>query len=505
MKNVYTLTVALLLIFTLSSCQKDDEQNKVRPNILILLTDDQRHDAIGYAGNPVLQTPTMDRLAKSGIRFDQAVVSDPICMTSRATVLTGQYAITHGVHDFETGVNLEQTYPYVMKKNGYYTGFIGKWGVDASNNNYLKKVSSLFDFWAGGTGQTSYWYDQEGTFFQNNGIENKEETFVDNREHARKGFDGLQQPIHMTTGVIPHKFNQFLASAPADQPFCMSISFKAPHSPWQDFDIKYAEALEGIEMPMGKTVSREDALKQPEFLRNSLNNEPNDFLPNHKSELKLLDDLSINGPVQRRIRAYYKTILGIDYALENIIKSLKEKGEYENTIIIFLSDNGQFLSEHGFQGKWLLHEESVRIPFFIHSPLLDNKLRGKVDSSYVSNLDVAPTVLSLAGIEVPTFMQGKDLSQLLTGEREEVRPFAYLEHYFGHTGLDHPRHIERSVGLRTKEWKFIHYFERSGKDEYFLYDLEADPNETENVYHNPAFQEKAAELKALLLDYHEQI
>ena len=191
---------------------------KSAPNILFILADDLRADAVGYDGNDIVQTPNIDHLARKGVVFDSAYVTTPICAVSRASILSGQYAIRNGVDDFSTPINLGDSYPSVLQKNGYYTGFMGKWGIDAGNKKYMKKVAQSFDFWAGCYNQSNFFHEETCRWVQHDGIHDRGNFLCDcppdlngrKGEEVRTGFANMKKPIHLETVIIPRKMEMFL-------------------------------------------------------------------------------------------------------------------------------------------------------------------------------------------------------------------------------------------------------------------------------------------------------
>jgi len=450
-------------------------------NIIILLTDDQRSDAIGIAGNKVIKTPNLDQLASKGTYFKNAFVTTPICCASRASILTGQYARTNGVPDFFNPIKLETTYPAILKDNGYYTGFIGKWGTLEDNDEYFRKSADLFDYWGGSMGQSNYWHERDCNYVLNNGTKNKhifkcncppDEIGVSG-EGIRTGHANMKDPVHQDTYVIPHKVRDFLNQRDSKKPFCLSISFKAPHAPWSDYDPQYEYDFEGVKMPIAESVNMEDALSRPDFLRVSLNGGEGNLK-------KICTKSDIDGSLQKSIRSYYRLITGMDNAVGQIIDELKKNGLYDNTVIVFLSDNGQFLSEHGLSGKWLMYEESIKVPFFVFDPR--NVKKKSTCTEMVLNIDVAPTVLDIAGIPIPKTFEGKSIVPLLNHPEHAFRDEIFAEHHYGHGKLEN--HIERSECLRTKEWKYIRYIDQQGKNAEELYYLKLDPLEVNNLAGN---------------------
>ena len=239
------LILDLFAVFFSAGCQnRAGNESKDPVNILFLFTDDQRWDALGYAGNPVIRTPNLDNLAKQGMYFQNAFVTTAICCVSRASILTGQYARFSGVQDFFTPIRLETTYPHYLREAGYYTGFIGKWGTLENDTSYFMQAADLFDFWAGCMGQSNYWHERDCNYVMNNGTTEKHHFFCNcppdaqgnHGEEIRTGKANMKDPVHQETYVIPDKVRKFLDQRDPGNPFCLSVSFKAPHGPWGDYD-----------------------------------------------------------------------------------------------------------------------------------------------------------------------------------------------------------------------------------------------------------------------------
>lgn len=491
-----------------------------RPNIVFLLADDLRADAMGCAGNPVLKTPDLDRLAAEGLRFTDAFVTTAICATSRASILTGQYARRHGVNDFRTTLrDLDATYPMRLKQAGYYVGFAGKWGVGGTENDWFGRCARAFDFWAGDTGQSSFWHERTCNYVRNNGTTDRARFACDCPAAARaaEGVDpaagggnfyfrtgdepmldtggphpALKDPVHTETFVFPQKVRQFLDARPADKPFCLSLSFKSAHAPWDGYDTPSANAFAGEELPKSPTVSLVDAERQPAFLRQSLAG------PFGLAMVKR-DDLRL-----REQRKYYRLVLTLDAAIGAVRRELARRGLSENTVIVFTSDHGHLLGEHGFFGKWTMFEESIRVPFVIADPRMPADRRGRSSPAMALNIDVAPTLLDLAGVPVPPDMQGTSLVPLLGDPGAPLRDEFFYEHLYAH-GPNPPSHIERSEGVRTREWKYIEYPDQSGPEREQLFDLRADPLERTDLARDSGQAGRLAALRAATARYRKSL
>ena len=423
-----------------------------RPNIIMLLTDDQRWDTLGCMGNRIIETPNVDRLAAGGVVFDNVFVTTSICMTNRACIFTGQYAARHGVIDFRTNFTpqqLAQTYPGRLKSAGYHLGFIGKWGVG-------KPPQDLFDYNRGWPGQNKYLNIEDGK-------------------------------VRHLTSIMSDQAMEFLDSTPSDKPFSLSISFKAPHC--QDGPPK--NTLDNPKFPQFKGLYKKhpsqffydpllaglyaDATippaplsdpaffaSMPEFLR--------------ESENRIRWEIRFPTPeqYQETVKSYYRLISGVDNVVGRIVKKLEEKGVAENTIILYHGDNGFYLGERGFAGKWYPHEVSLRVPLVIYDPRLPAAQRGTRRDQTALSIDLAPTMLAMAGVEIPKRMQGENLMPVLEGKSPAWRTEFFYEHLFNH------KTIPRTEGVRDQRYKYIRFVDSEPLYEE-LYDLEKDPDEADNL------------------------
>ena len=481
----------LLLLAALHALPLPAAQDKARPNILFLLADDMRADCMSCAGNPALRTPNLDALARRGTRFTNAFVTTAICCASRASFLTGQYARRSSVHDFTTPLpDLESAYPRQLQRGGYHTGFIGKWGVAAMKEDYLNECAQSFDFWAGDSDQATYWIERECEFITNDSTTHRKGVYNTGPKevHDAQGVKGehphpaLKQPVHFETWVVPHKVGQFLDQQSEDKPFCLSISYKAPHGPWGGFAPQYAKEFKNTTLPKGETVTRADAEAQTKFIRGSLD-------AGHGFEMATDEQKRNTWQAQ-----YYRLIRGLDESVGRVLAELEKRGELDNTVVIFSSDHGYLLGEHGLAGKWLMHEESIRIPFIIADPRVPAEKRGKTSTAMVLNIDLAPTVLALGGQPVPETMQGRSLLPLMANPQAAwSRESFFYEHLYDPKGK---RHIEPSQGVRTHEWKYVRYIDQAGSESEQLFQLSADPVERNNLAADPAAAGMLARLRA---------
>ncbi len=414
-----------------------------RPNIIFILTDDQRWDALGYAGNPVIQTPEMDKLAESGAYFKNAIVTTPICAASRASIFSGLYERTHK-YTFQTGPireeYMENSYPEVLKKAGYYTGFFGKFGV-----NY-PKTDQLFDVVES--------YDRNGRFH-------------DYRGYYYKTLNG--DTVHLTR-YTGEKALEFIDMAPADKPFCLSLSFSAPHAHdpaplqyfWQE---EPGKLYQNMDMPPPKLAEDKYFERLPLPVREGFN------------RVRWTWRYDTPEKYQHSVKGYYRMIYGINLEIAKIRQKLEEKGQDKNTVIIVMGDNGYFLGERQLAGKWLMYDNSIRVPLIIYDP----RVKKHRDISEVAlNIDVPATIADLAGAKQPDSWHGKSLMPLVTGEKKSFpRDTILIEHLWEF------ENIPPSEGVRTNEWKYFRYVNNKSDEE--LYNLKDDPMETNNLVHDSKY------------------
>ncbi|MFT5466723.1 MAG: arylsulfatase A-like enzyme [Verrucomicrobiales bacterium] len=460
-----------------------------RPNLIFLLTDDQRWDAVGYAGNSAMKTPEIDRLAAEGVVFEKAFVVSSVCAVSRASILLSRYPRSSGIEDFNTPISEDQwptTYPEVLRNSGYHTGFIGKWGVGALSPKKIEEPASHFDFWSGFPGQGHFFHDASCDWAASKGPRCTCPPVGEQEPWQRSfGADGLENPVHLSTEIIPEHVDRFLEGRDESKPFCLSISFKAPHAPWQDWDPELRNSYNNIELPIADSV---DALP-PEFMQEHLNFTQGQQL---LTSAKRRDEW---------LRHYYRLVTGVDVALGKIRESLQNHDLNSSTVIVFTSDNGMFFGEHGFTGKWLMYEESIRVPMVIFDPRSPAEDRGKRVSSMVLNLDVAPTLLEFAGAPIPDSMQGLSLLPLLRDPDSKLRDDWFYEHHFT---LPAPMQITRSEGVRTDSWKYIRYIDQDPPFEE-LFDLERDPLELNNLAQTEPARQQLLDLRARWQEATEQL
>jgi arylsulfatase A-like enzyme len=420
------------------------------PNVLFIMTDDQRQDAMSAYGNTILRTPNMDRIAAGGVRFTEAFVTNSLCAPSRASLLTGLYSHAHGVitngggPEFynQPGLRDDQvTFVHLLRQAGYHTALVGKW--------HLRSEPSGFDDWVIFPGQGAY-HDPEMIA---NGMRLKM------RGHA--------------DDVVGDQAITYLRQRPADKPFCLLYQFKSPHRSWMPA-ARFANAFEAVDVPAPRTF--EDRLAgRPEALRRAemaIADMPDFRDRGVSASLPVAERKRLN--LEHLVKNYYRVLLSVDENVGRVLDLLDAEGLAANTVVVYTSDNGFFLGEHGLFDKRLMYEPSIRVPLLVRFPR--RAKAGRVDSSHlVLNVDVAPTLLELAGVPVPSWMHGRSLAPLLRGESPPWRD-AFLYEYYEYPAEHCAR---KNRGVRTDRWKLIHFWEQP--EEWELYDLRSDPDETNNL------------------------
>jgi arylsulfatase A-like enzyme len=426
-------------------------QRPDRPNILFLLTDDHRWDALGCMGNRIIRTPNLDRMAEQGVTFRNAFVTTAICMTSRASIFTGLYSRAHRILDFNkpfTEPEFQRTYPGILREHGYHSGFIGKYGV----GNQMPV--SRFDYWKGFPGQ--------GHYFPNG------------------------EPGKHLTELMGDQALEFLDGAPKNKPFHLSISFKAGHvqdeDPRQFLPSPASEHLyRDARIPVPKTADPRYIAMLPFEVQRS------------EARRRWAVRFSTPNLFQESVKNYYRLISEMDTVVGRIRERLEKTGAASNTVIFFTGDNGFYLAEHGLAGKWFPHEESIRVPLLVYDPRLPASRRGSHVDRMALNIDLSPTVLHAAGLRPRTPVHGRNLYPLLEGNSPGWRTEWFYEHLFEHAW------IPKSEAIRTEQWKYSRYTDCRPVFEE-LFDLRADPLEERNLAgdaaHRPTLEKLRARWKA---------
>ena len=427
---------------------------ETRPNLLVFLTDDQRADTLGcYNSMCPIQTPNIDRLAANGIRFDNAFVTTPICMVSRASILTGRYNCNTRLYQFRTPLPddaFAESYPVHLKKAGYFTGAFGKYGVGVT-----PAVLETFDVFDGQAVQ--------GPEF---------------REY-------LGRTMHDAEWLTV-KAGEFFEQIPSDRPFCLQLNYKEPH-PTSVPDPVDDHLLDSHFFDRVPTDTPADFASLPEYVRKGYGRE------NYET------DFNKDGDHNPFMRQYHEKIVSVDRSVGEVMNMLREKGLLNNTVVVFLSDHGTHFGEKQLGGKWTPYDASLHIPFIIVDPRAKVS-GGTVCDEFVLNIDIAPTLLDLAGVAVPPVMDGLSLSPLLHGKSGFSRDCFFYEHYTSPAPI---KYIPRNAGLRSKSEKYVRWIDTDPVSEEF-YDLSADPLERNNLINNESYCERIEQVRRRFDEWREK-
>lgn len=485
-------------------------QGEKRPNIIFIMSDDHGYQAISAYQNHLTVTPNIDRLAEEGMVFDKAFVTNSLCAPSRAVILTGKHSHLNGFKmNADTFDGSQVTVPKILQENGYQTGIFGKW--------HLKSDPTGFDTWKILIGQGEYYNPVFRT------AEGKE-----------------TETGYVTDLITDHSIEWMKKAERKDEPFFLVCQHKAPHREWLPREDHFDEFL-SQEFPEPSTLfddyaGRGTAAKEAEMriyehmgITNDNKIKPSvaqakgyeDFLQwysgNYRYNLdrmneeqraawdaaydpvnedfknrKFTKEELIRWKYQRYMQDYLGTIASVDGNVGRILDYLEESGLSDNTIVIYTSDQGFFLGEHGWFDKRFMYEESFRTPLLVRWP--DKIKPDSRNNDLVQNLDYAPTLLEMAGVSVPEEMQGRSMVPLMEEDEDLSWRGALYYHYYEYPGI---HGVKRHLGARSDRYKLIHFYHDI--DEWELYDLERDPDEMVNVYDDPEYTDIKKEMHLVLL------
>ena len=476
--------IGIGVIPVMISCQK---QTSEQPNIIYIMSDDHAYQAISAYGGPLAElapTPNIDRIAANGMRFDRCYVTNSLCGPSRATILTGEYSHINGFKDNSGGAQIDTsllTFPKVLQKLGYQTAMIGKW--------HLGSTPKGFDYYDILPGQGSYY---NPAFINDSG------------QYNMSGY---------TTEIITEKTLQWLEKAKeSGKPFMVMMHHKAPHRSWDPgpnelgmydnvvfpepatlFD-DYANrgpAERDQNMTIANTMGLDRDLKLTSAPRRGLDSvQQKLWSEEYGPKLEEFNQLNLTGTAlteykyQLYMEDYLACIAAVDKSVGAVLDFLKENGLDKNTIVVYTSDQGFYLGEHGWFDKRWIFNESLRTPLLIQWPGVIKS--GTVSNDMVSNLDFAETFIDVAGGDIPEQMQGQSFLPVLKGEKMENPRTAHYYHYY-EAPSEHD--VPRQYGITTDRYKLVHFYYDTGDsiDDWELFDLERDPNEMVDVYDNPQY------------------
>lgn len=443
-----------------------------QPNILVILADDHRYDALGFLGHPFLETPNLDRIAEEGVYFKNAVVTTSLCSPSRASILTGLYAHNHRVVDNYNPISEDLVYfPKYLQEVGYETAFVGKWHMGGE----IDHPQPGFDHWVAFKGQGVYFADPAEAKVKGRYVPqvSRDGLNVNGKRVPQEGY---------ITDVLTGFAEEWLNGRSGEKPWMMYLSHKAVHADFLPAN-RHAYIYEDEVFEKPKTwVEMPDAFRDvPMWVQNQANSR-------HGTEFAYYTNLDLGTYYKR----YCETIAGIDDSTGSVLELLEKKGELDNTVILYLGDNGFLFGEHGLIDKRNAYDASVRIPMLMMFP--DQVEGGQVLPEVVANIDVAPTMLDFAGAEIPAYMDGRSMKPLVTGESDDWRDFLLYEYYWERNYPQTPT----MHALLGERYKYIRYHGIWDVDE--LYDSKNDPEERVNLINDPAQAERVEELNARLFE-----
>lgn len=441
-----------------------------RPNILFILTDDQRWDALSLAGHRHLRTPNIDRLGREGVHFRNAFCTTSLCSPSRASILSGLYAHAHGVtNNFTEYPAALQSFPRVLQAAGYDTAYIGKWHMGEEND----EPRPGFNWFVTHKGQGKY-FDTE---FNLNG----------RRREVVKGY---------YTHVVTDLAEEWLRRPRDGKPWLLMIGHKAPHSFYFP-EPKYEQAFARVPVPYPETAFMlED---KPAWIRERLHTWHGIYGPLFDWRKKFPDDSpAAVKDFEAMTRAYWGTILSVDDSVGRLHALLRERGELDDTIIVFMSDNGILNGEHGMVDKRTAHEPSIRILQIVRFPGLTPPDRPKVIEEQVLTVDVAPSLLELVGAPALTGLHGRSWKRLVREGDPSWRK-SWLYHYNYEKQFPYTPNVR---AVRTESWKYSRSPHGDGgpdRHQAELYNIEFDPEERRNLIDHPRYAGVVAEMQRELL------
>jgi len=500
--KTYKITFVAIILIIFTGCNQKIEKSQVqkKPNIIYIMADDLTTQAISVYGGiykDIAPTPNIDKVANEGMLFQDVLVTNAICGPSRAAILTGNYSNLNGYYKNESGGKFDDsqwTFPQEFQKNGYKTSLFGKWhlGTEPVGFDTFKYHNSA--------GQQGHYWDP---LYNDNGTDVKEKGYATN----------------LSTDFA---LNWLHTNKSSNEPFLMVLQYKAPHRPWEP-DTKYEQLWDDIEMPYPATYNdtyegREKTAGDTEMTMEYFSNrdmklpEPEGLKGKEKikwafygakpGEIVQPKEMNAeegrNWRYQTYIKDYLACVKSVDDNVGRVLDYLKENNLEENTIIVLTSDQGFYLGDHGFFDKRFIYEESLRMPFMVKYP---KKVKaGSINEDIITNIDFAPTLLELAGINTSQKMQGTSFASLLEGNTPKDWQEAMYYHYYE---FPYWHHVQPHYGIRTQKFTLAHFYYNI--DVWELYDLEKDPSQMNNIINEPEYASVIialkADLKALMIKY----
>jgi arylsulfatase A-like enzyme len=433
-----------------------------RPNILFIMSDDHAAHALSCYGSRINETPNLDRIARGGMRFTNCFCTNSLCAPSRAVILTGKYGHINGIIDnVKAFDNTQLTFPKLLRSAGYQTAVVGKW--------HLKCDPTGFDYW---------------NILPGHGAYHNPDMIEMGKQVKHNGY---------ATDIITDESLRWLQSRPADKPFLLMCHHKAPHRNWQPDD-KHAHMYEDVDIPLPETFDDDYSTRCRAAAEQAMT------IENHLARFDVKADPpeGLTGHArkewyyQRFIKDYLRCVASVDDNVGRVLDYLDDSGLADDTIVIYTSDQGFFLGDHGWFDKRFMYEESIRMPLLVRYP--KEIKAGSVTDDIVLNLDFAPTFLDYAGLQAPADMQGASFRGVLQGA---TPPDWRTAMYYNYYEYPQPHQARPHYGIRTKRYKLMHFHD--GMDAWEMYDLERDPYEVSNIYGDSGYAEVRARLRAELL------
>lgn len=416
-------------------------------NVVFILSDDHRYDAMGFMGHPFAKTPHMDAMATNGVHLKNAFVTTSLCSPSRASILTGLYTFRHRVIDNQRVVpDGTLFFPQYLQKAGYKTGFIGKWHMGHANDD----PRPGFDYWFSFKGQGQYYPPGPNYTINENGKRVKQEGYI--------------------TTLLTRKAVEFLKRQEGqDEPFFLYLSHKAVHGPFTP-EPKYKGSLEKepFEFPASSKLLKDNLLNRPRWLLDQRNSWHGMDFPLHTAT-----------SAEAFYKSYCEALRSVDDSVGAVLNQLKAMGIHDETLVIYMGDNGYMFGEHGLIDKRVAYETSSRVPMLMQCPELFEG--GSQVEQVVANIDVAPTVMQAMGLKKPDHMDGQSFLEIAQGKKSPWRDYFLYAYYWEQNYPQTPTHFS----LRGDKYKYTTYYGVWDTDE--LFDIQADPQEQNNLIHDPKF------------------
>ena len=516
MKNIYLPLYLLPAAVGAVSCGNSAKEEARRPNILFIMTDDHTTQAMSCYGGRLIQTPNMDRIAGEGIRFDNCYATNALSGPSRACILTGKFSHENGFTDNASIFDGDQqTFPKLLQQAGYQTAIVGKW--------HLISEPQGFDYWSVLSGQ-----GEQGDYYSPDFWEKDGDT---TRNVTCEGY---------VTEVVTDKAISYIQGRDKDRPFCLMLHQKAPHRNWmpspknlgifndtvfpepenlfddysgrgeaarsQDMSLEHTftedwdlKLLTGDEMRANPSNHLAQVyLRMPEDVQRKWDSVYAGRIAEYRSG-KLSGKELVRWKYQQYMRDYLATVLSVDEGIGRVLECLEKEGELDNTIVVYTSDQGFFLGEHGWFDKRFMYEECQRMPLIVRYPKAIKA--GSVSSALCMNVDFAPTFLDFAGVEIPSDIQGESLKRVLEngGKTPEDWRKAVYYHYYEYPA-EHS--VKRHYGIRTNDFKLIHFY--NDIDQWEMYDVKKDPKEMSNIFDSEEYASTRESLHTLLREVQKQ-